>query len=490
MNRTCDFRKNVNTGRTALLILFLSCFLMIATASTVYGVSSFYLKVGLSYGYQEVTSVRISCVGGLAIVEMKDRSYEILATYPEEKAFTAVIEGGVVSILKENGETLYTDFSVDQAIFPYEEGAVIYAGAEGYRGGFCFYPVENQKMNLINYVELEDYVKGVVHSEIGQSSPLEAIKAQAICARSYAICNLNRHRAFGYDICATTHCQVYKGYRNEFPSTNRASEETEGLVIYYQGNPVPAYYSKNDGGHTDNVEDVWGSKIGYLRGVRDEFSPLYSWEKSYTFEELGALLRQSNYSVGNISSITITKRNASGTVARIAIWDERKQTILTGNQLRTVLGANTIKSGMFSFSPISPESLHEALDNATTQILNSGNITAINLGSQRSYSKTLQIVGKDGIIRDAEASQLSITDGKTLVVPGSSSDSTQNAFTPVVTLGTESQLKSPVTFYGLGWGHGVGMAQDSIIAMGKLGYNYQFMLDYFFTDITIAPFNP
>lgn len=474
--------------RNGLTIFVLSCAFLMMTVSATYGTSSIFVKVGLSYGYQEVTSVKIHSTGGLAIGEIHERSYEIMENYPGETEFTVLIQEGTISILNGKGEVLYPDFSTSQLILPYEEGGVIYAGAEGYRGGFCFFPVDSTKMNLINFVNLEDYVRGVVHSEIGQSSPLEAIKAQAVCARSYAVCNLNRHKDAGYDICATTHCQVYKGYRNEFPSTNKACEETEGLIIYYQGNPVPAYYSKNDGGHTDNVEDVWGTKIGYLRGIRDEFSPLYSWEKTYSFDELESVLRQANYSVGNISSITITNRNSSGTVAKIAIWDERKQTILSGNQLRTILGANTIKSGMFSFSPITPESLEDALDQAATQTLNPGNVTVTNLTAQRNYSKTLQIMGADGIIRDAEASELAITDGENMVVPDHNESPSEEVFTPIITLGTESQLKSPVTFYGLGWGHGVGMAQDSIIAMGKLGYDYPFMLHYFFTDIQIAPF--
>ncbi len=470
-----------------MTIFVLSCAFLMMTFSATYGTSSLFVKVGLSYGYQEVTSVKIHSTGGLAIGEMNERNYEIIQSFPGETEFTALIQEGTISILNKNGEILYPDFSTSQLILPHEEGGVIYAGSEGYRGGFCFFPVDSTKMNLINFVDLEDYVRGVVHSEIGQSSPLEAIKAQAVCARSYAVCNLNRHEEAGYDICATTHCQVYKGYRNEFPSTNKACEETEGLIIYYQGKPVPAYYSKNDGGHTDHVEDVWGTKIGYLRGIRDEFSPLYSWEKTYSFDELASALRQANYSVGNISSITITSRNGSGTVAKIAIWDERKQTILSGNQLRSLLGANIIKSGMFSFSPISPESLDEALDQAATQILNPGNVTVTNLVAQRNYSKTLQIMGADGIVRDAEASQLAITDGENMVVPKESEETSEEVFTPIITLGTESQLKSPVTFYGLGWGPGVGMAQDSIIAMGKLGYDYPFMLHYFFTDIQIAP---
>ena len=143
---------------------------------------------------------------------------------------------------------------------------------------------------------------------------------------------------------------------------------------------------------------------------------------------------------------------------------------------------------MFSFSPITPEEVDKAIKDAKNTYKNEGRVTAMNLVAIRSYNKTIQVMGKDGVVRDREAGDLTITNGETFVMPGDDNGTKEDVFTPIITLGTETQLKSPVTFYGLGWGHGVGMAQDSIIAMGKLGYDYKFMLNYFFTDIKIAPF--
>lgn len=470
--------------RSCLLLLLFICM-----GTMAYGSSEQYLKVGLSYNYNEVTSVKISCSSGLSIGEINESGWKVISSFPEIKSATALISNGIVQIEDENGNIIADSLSADQGIFPLEKGEVIYANSDGYRGGYCFFPVDQNRMNLINYVELEDYVRGVVHSEIGQRSPLETLKAQAVCARSYAISNMGRHRASGYDICATTHCQVYKGYKNEYPSTNQACKETIGIVIKYNGKTVSAYYSKNDGGHTDNVEDIWGNKVGYLRGIRDEFSPLFKWEKTYTFQELAELLNKAGHSVGDISSVTITKRNASGTVSKLAVWDQRKQTILSANALRSALGANTIKSSMFSFSPIGPKDLDEALKNSTSIVENSGTVTVINLNQQRSYSKTLQIIGIDGRIRDVVAGSLAISNGKVTVLPKEEDATPSDTFTPVINLGNESQLKTPITFYGLGWGHGVGMAQDSIIAMGKLGYDYKYMLNYFFTGIKIEAWN-
>lgn len=483
-------KNKTNNGLIVFLRRSCLCLLLFVFMGTMaYGAEELYLKVGLSYGYKEVSTITISCSSGLSIGEINESGWAVTSEFPELTTVTASISNGIVEIKKEDGTVIADSLSLSQGIFPLDKSGVIYAGSDGYRGGFCFFPVDQSKMNLINYVELENYVRGVLHSEIGKSKPMETIKAQAVCARSYAIASLNTHKTSGYNVCGTTHCQVYKGYINEWPSTNQACEETKGLVIKHKGKTVAAYYSKNDGGHTDNVEDVWGTKHDYLRGVRDEFSPLYNWKKTYTFEELASSLNKAGYSVGKISSVTITQRNASGTVAKIAFWDERKQTILTASKLVSILGGNTIKSSMFSFSPIGSKDLDDALKNSTVTVENSGVITAVNLNKQMTYSKTINIIGKDGTVRNVTAGSLAIFNGKTMVLPRDENTTPSDTFTPIVQLGKESQFSTPITFYGLGWGHGVGMAQDSIIAMGKLGYDYKFMLNYFFTDITIEPWN-
>lgn len=483
-------RSKINNSVSKLLrrsCLFLLVFFCMGAFA--YGAEELYLKVGLSYNYNEVSSVKISCASGIAIGEISEAGWTETSSYEEIKTVHVSISNGIIQIKTEDGIVIVENLTRSQGVFPINKGEVIYANGDGYRGGYFFYPQGDNKMNLINYLELEDYVRGVVHSELSQSNPLEALKAQAICARSYAMCNLNRHSGAGYDICGSTHCQVYKGYKNEYPRTNQACIETKGLVIKYEGKVVPAYYSANSGGHTDNVEDIWPNKLGYLRGVRDEFSPMLSWGKTYTFKELASKLNQNGYSVGNISSINITERNISGTVAKLAIWDERKQTILSGNKLRSILGMNNIMSGMYSFSPIGPEDLEDALENPTSGVERPSTVTAKNLTGERSYSKTLQVVGKDGIIRDVVAGSLAIYNGVDMLLAKELDEETSDTLTPIINLGSESQLSSPITFHGLGWGHGVGMAQDSIKEMGKLGYDYKYMLEYFFTDITIEPWN-
>ena len=139
-----------------------------------------------------------------------------------------------------------------------------------YRGA-----LEVTPSRVVNVVEMEDYLKGVVPWEMGASAPLEALKAQAICARSNLLAKMagHRHAAQGCDVCDFDHCQGYPGAANEKPITTLAVEQTKGLVLFYKGHVADAVYGTNSGGITASDDDVWrGKPTPYLRGVRD-FSP-------------------------------------------------------------------------------------------------------------------------------------------------------------------------------------------------------------------------
>jgi peptidoglycan hydrolase-like amidase len=138
---------------------------------------------------------------------------------------------------------------------------------------FSFEPAAHQsRLRLVNIIALEEYLKGVVPWEMDPSAPLEALKAQAICARSETLAKIQggRHTADGYDICDYDHCQGYSGTENEEPNSSLAVEQTAGLVIYYKGRIADAVYGTNSGGITADKSDVWqGSPIPYLQSVRD-----------------------------------------------------------------------------------------------------------------------------------------------------------------------------------------------------------------------------
>ncbi|MEM6792552.1 MAG: SpoIID/LytB domain-containing protein [Acidobacteriota bacterium] len=151
-----------------------------------------------------------------------------------------------------------------------EEGVGIPFGRTRYRGQLLLYLNDRGRLNAINEIQLEDYLRGVVPKEMGPElyNRIEALKAQSVAARTYTLRNLGEFSEEGYDICSTPRCQVYGGMPVEHPVSDRAIRETAGQVLLYEGQPAETFYSATSGGHTENVEVIFPLKTGaYLRGV-------------------------------------------------------------------------------------------------------------------------------------------------------------------------------------------------------------------------------
>lgn len=139
-----------------------------------------------------------------------------------------------------------------------------------YRGRLVVFLNDRGRLNLINELPIEQYLRGVVPRELGPGAypELEALKAQAVAARSYTLRNLGEFADEGYDLCGTPRCQVYGGMEDEHPLSDRAVSQTAGEVLLYGGQPIDALYSATCGGHTENVERIFPLKrAAYLRGV-------------------------------------------------------------------------------------------------------------------------------------------------------------------------------------------------------------------------------
>ena len=166
--------------------------------------------------------------------------------------------------IRLNGK-FYQIYSDNIVIKP-AKGGYINAKRRWYRG-YLMIQNHNKKLIVINNVNLEDYIRGVVPSEMPSSWEMEALKAQAIAARSYALANLGKRASLGFDLKDTPEDQAYGGASSETARTNSAVQETDGLVLTYNYKVVPAYYSASAGGQTLNAKQVWGSDLPYIRSV-------------------------------------------------------------------------------------------------------------------------------------------------------------------------------------------------------------------------------
>lgn len=245
-----------------------------------------------------------------------------------------------------------------------------------YRGKAEAHVTSSGMLAGINELPLEQYLYGVVPRELGPIAfpLLEAQKAQAVAARTYAIANIGRRASDGYDLRATTDDQVYGGYTAEYAVSNRAVDETAGLVATYAGKPIDALYSSTSGGHTaDNEESFSGAPVPYLRGVPDaergdafehvpslsvfmahanpislraqkegdaesDWSRYHRWTFEWTLSELSAVLSASaGVSVGNVQAINVLSRGPSGRVLSIAFVTDAGTFTVEKGAIRTFL---------------------------------------------------------------------------------------------------------------------------------------------------------
>ena len=147
-----------------------------------------------------------------------------------------------------------------------ERAVPVNVNGKKYRGRVEVFVNNRGSLTVVNVVKMEDYLRGVVPNELGFPS-LEAQKAQAIAARTYAVKNIGQFASQGFDMLPTTRSQVYQGFSSEAAMGNRAVEETRGIVATYEGKPIIAYYTSTCGGRTENVENIFDSNEPYLRGV-------------------------------------------------------------------------------------------------------------------------------------------------------------------------------------------------------------------------------
>lgn len=236
-----------------IILLFTLILLAIMNASPCYAI-----KIGLQ------TAVERIGVGSSKDTSIIDANTNKTVCKLEAMKGYEIIPYKNTMAIRLNGK-FYQIYSDNIVIKP-AEGGFINAKRKWYRG-FLIIQNRNQKLTVINNVELEDYIKGVVPSEMPSSWEIEALKAQAIAARSYALANLGKRASLGYDLKDTPEDQAYGGASAETTKTNSAVQDTEGLVLTYNYKVVPAYYSASAGGQTITAKQAWGSDLPFIRSV-------------------------------------------------------------------------------------------------------------------------------------------------------------------------------------------------------------------------------
>jgi peptidoglycan hydrolase-like amidase len=175
---------------------------------------------------------------------------------------TAELDGGVLLVMAAGAHV-----RIDPPASPLE------IENRAYRGTLDVFGNSRHTLTIVNELPLEDYLRGVVPNELSPTAfgQIEALKAQAVAARTYIERNLGQYKNEGYDICATDVCQVYFGSLTEDPLATQAVVETRGIVATYDGKPINALYSSTCGGRTEDAEKIFNEKIPYLVSTSCEY---------------------------------------------------------------------------------------------------------------------------------------------------------------------------------------------------------------------------
>lgn len=315
-------------------------------------------------------------------------------------------------------------------------------------------------VTAVNVVPLEGYLYGVVPYEMPATWPMEALKAQAVCARSYALLKAGYHAETdikrGYRMVDTVQSQVYGGTEHEHARSNAAVDATKGQTLCYENRTVAGYYFSASGGHTEDVEDVWGSEKTYLQGVPDIYEQNPSkepWRVSITGSRLESLLKAEGKEVGKITKVVPEIATASGRVYRLRVIGSEGSVTLATDELRNVLDLPSTK-----FKVISAGATPDAV---TVQ------------GEKESKQTRISdcyVIGSDGEAQSAKG----LTEQYVVV-----SEDNLTGFSAVV------PKEGEFLFVGMGHGHGVGMSQSGARGMADRGFTYQEILEHYFTGISV-----
>lgn len=292
------------------------------------------------------------------------------------------------------------------------------------------------KLTVINTVGMEDYLYGVLPSEIYSKWNMEALKAQAVAARSFAYSNYNKFAKYGFNLTDDARSQMYKGYNNENQNTSRAVDETKGIVGMYGGKVAELIYNASSGGYTVSAKDVWGSDVPYLISKEDPFSrnnEHSNWSFIMNKAEIEKILKNSNKDIGSLNNITIDETTKGGHVLKLTFHGTKGEAVYTKDAVRWALGSGKLKGLLFKVS-----------GSADEKNISSGSFVLLG-----KYIDERLVENK----------------------------------------GKNTQTESSYIFLGSGYGHGVGMSQYGAQQMAKEGYKFDKILEFYYPGISLEAMN-
>ena len=448
-----------------LLIVLVLLFFIFTSKVNVYADSIKYIDVKLTRPILDKSLINLQSESGFSIYDVNDKENSIFYIGGNEIK-VALDEKDNISLLDIQANVLFTIPQENNLLLLSNEGegSTMRVEKDRYRG-YLRFKLEDGHIILINHIEMEDYLYGLVPREMPYTFPMEALKAQAVAARTYATYNMDKHLSKGYNLCDTTDCQAYHGYEKEHMLTNLAVDGTKGILAYYNGMPIDAQYHSTSSGFTESSGDVWGGDLPYLRSVEDRFSlnsPSSSWTLNINISDLNNRLILNNINIGSLVDMQVIETSPSGSVKNIKLIGSNGEEVISGTKFRTIIGNTTLKSTCFNIV--------------------GGNVVNID--------KEVYIMGKDGKLIPKRLSQLSVLDnGVRKSVSRSGVSRAINKKRQIEDIFADQSMPgiptSGIVIEGKGYGHGVGMSQYGAKNMAEEGYTFEEILKHYYSGIDI-----
>lgn len=401
------------------------------------------VKIGLFYSSTAKSQITLSSEQSFEVGYMDSNNFISQYTFTEPNLTLAYGTSGQVIVNGVGTNVTNSSFALKPV------NGIVSVNGSNYRGGIEIIPDSNGTFTVVNFVNINDYIAGVVGKEMSPSWHIEALKSQAVCARSYTITTWRKHSSNGFNLCSTQHCQAYLGMSGERESTIRAASETRDQVVMYGQSVAETLYSSSSGGASAYSKNVWGSDVPYLTAVKDPYeayvdNPKAHWEVNLSKSDIKNSLAKSSVDIGEITDMKVTGADEYGRTYEVTIYGTSDKYVLKNDRTRTFFGLN---SQMYSIIPQGGEAVAQPL--------------SVLSGTGQSTTDLFTLKG-------SKASG-TMSDGFYIKSSGTTRHYVLQSANP------DSWLLS-----GSGWGHGLGMSQYGAKGMAEQGFGYKDILMFYF----------
>lgn len=311
------------------------------------------VRVGLA-SLGSPASVTLTADGAFAALDPSTNGR--VATWGAKVVVTLKAEGNLVSFGSQKHAAVY--FSADSPSMK-----VVAPGGERRYRGWLYISAASGKLVLVNELPLESYLMGVVPCEMGSASPIEALKAQAVAARTYTLTKIGSFAKYGYDVDDTTKCHVYRGVGVETRATNEAIRQTSNQILVYNGRPIEALYATVSGGVTADAREAFGGAgQPYLVSVVDvdkqgkpyaSQSKWFAWYIDISGAALQSKFKERGVDFGEIENLEVVGRGPSGRAINVRATTANGTIDLSARLIRDAFGVDVVKSTLFEIKKTS-----------------------------------------------------------------------------------------------------------------------------------------